>query len=360
MCGVKCNIQSNNLWFLCRILCVVPILLFAQTSLAKDKFTLKFATLAPPDTSWMKVLDEWGEQVEAQSGGRIDVKMYPGGIMGDEPVVIKKMRARALHAGMFSGYGIGRMYPPARVLEYPFLFQNIAEIDHVRAKLMPEIEQGFRDNGYELLGWTEIGFVHFFSSVPIQSMEDLKKRHIWLWQGDPLGEALMSAANIAPVPLSIMDVYTQLDTGKIDTVYSTPLAALAMQWHTKTKYVTNIPMANGIGAIVVAKRYFDKLPKDLQQLLKRTGKQAGEQLIKVTRADNDNSIQVLKESGLKFLWNWDEVNQQEVYDLRDQAARHLADSGYIPKRHFEQTRAMLDAFRGERINSEAVAGKIEN
>lgn len=322
---------------------------------AGDKvYTLKFATLMPADTSWMQALEAWAQQVEQESKGRLKFKIFSGGVMGDEPDVIRKMRSRQLHGGAFSGYGIGHMYSPARVLEVPFLFQNVNESDYVRNRMMPSIEQGFHDQGYELLGWLEVGFIHFFSKYPIQSMDDLKQRRIWLWQGDPLGQAFFSAAELSPIPLSIIDVYPQLSTshGAIDTVYMSPFGALAMQWHTKVKYVTNIPMTNGIGGLIVSRSFFDKLPADLQEILKRTGAETGRKIIDIVRRDNRQSIELLKQSGLEFMWNWEDVNHQEVYDLRDRAAKHLADSDYIPFEYFERTRKLLDEYRARHAGEE--------
>jgi TRAP-type C4-dicarboxylate transport system substrate-binding protein len=241
------------------------------------------------------------------------------------------------------------------VLEVPFLFQDVSESDYVREELMPSIEQGFHDNGYELLGWMEVGFIHFFSKKPIQSMDDLKKMRIWLWQGDPLGEAFFSASKLAPIPLSIIDVYSQLSTrhGAIDTVYMSPFGALAMQWHTKVKYVTNIPMTNGIGGLIVSRKFFDKLPADLQEILKRTGAEAGEKIIEIARRDNQQSIELLKQSGLEFTWNWEDVDHKEVFDIRDRAAKFLGDSNYIPYNYFERTRKLLDQYRKQHAQDKA-------
>ncbi len=338
------NIRIKNSFILCLVFCLQ---VFSVQAVAKEQYVLKFATLMPPDTSWMKIIDAWAAQVEKESKGRLKFKMYPGGVMGDEPDVLRKIRINQLQGGAFTGYGIGRMFSPARVLEMPFLFKNTDESDYVRARIMPDIKKGFRDNGYELLGWMEIGFIHFFSKVPINSMDDVRKRRIWLWQGDPLGESFFKSADISPIPLSIMDVYPQLSTrhGSIDTVYISPYGAIALQWYTKVKYATNIPITNGIGGLIVSNRFFRKLPKDLQGILKRTGEEAGKRLVQMARKDNNKSIEILKESGIQFMWNWDEINQQELFDLRDRAAAHLEKTNYIPKYYFERTRKMLNTFR---------------
>lgn len=316
-----------------------------SANISAADYTLKFATLAPPGSTWMNLLEEWGKTVKERSQGRLEFKFYPGGVQGDEPDVLKKMRFGQLHGGAFTGYGIGQMYSPARVMELPFLFDNYAEIDQVRSRLMPEFESGFKDHGYRLLGWMEVGFVYFFSQQPIDNFDDLKQRRIWLWQGDALGEAMFRASELAPVPLSIIDVFTSLSTGLIDTVYCTPLASIALQWFTKTHYVADLPLTNGIGALVVSNKFYEGLPPDLQTLLAQTGREAGEKLIAATRVDNAKSIDVLKQEGLKFVMQPGQVDRQELLRMRDSAAAELTASGYIPKALYERTWTQLKAIR---------------
>jgi len=327
----------------------IALLLNFSLAVASETYTFKFATLVPPDTAWMKQVRQWADTVKLKSNGRLVFKIYPGGVMGDEPDVLRKIHGRQLQGAFFTGYGIGRIYSPARVLEVPFLFRSRNESGYVRDRMMKEIAAGFEKNGFILLGWPEVGFVHFFSKLPINSLEQLKQRKIWLWQGDPLGEAFASAAGVSPVPLSIVDVYTQLSTnhGSIDTVYNSPFGALAFQWHTHLKYASNIPMTNAIGSLVVSQRFFDRLPADLQQLLRETGAATAERINQISRRDNDKSIQLLKKDGIQFMWNWNDKEKQALIDIRDRAAKILADENYIPATTFQRTTQLLQQYRNQ-------------
>jgi TRAP-type C4-dicarboxylate transport system substrate-binding protein len=312
---------------------------------AAPEHIIKFATLAPAGSTWMNLLQDWDRELRQRSDGRIGFKFYPGGVQGDEPEVLKKMRFNQLQGGAFTGYGIGRMYSPARVMELPFLFRDASEVDYVRSQFDQEFRDGFSAHGYELLGWMEVGFVHMFSTKPLRSLEDMKSRRVWLWQGDPMGQAFFDASGISPVPLSIVDVYTSLSTGLIDTVYAPPLGAIALQWFTRTPYISSVPMTNGMGALVVSKRFFDTLPADLQALLKETGREAGEKLIAATRIDNRKSLDTLKEYGLEFVEPGEGMSEKVLVDLRDRAAAELVSSDYIPARVFSTTRSLLQQYR---------------
>ena len=311
---------------------------------AEQRYTLKFATLIPKGTGPMKVLQRWRRELDERSGGRLKLRFYPGGIQGDEPQVLKKIRFGQLQGATFTGYGIGRIYSPARILEFPFLFDSYAEIDAVREQLMPEFRKGFRERGYELLGWAELGFIHFFSRKPIHSLQDLRRQRVWIWEGDRLSEVWFKVAHISPIPLSIADVYTSLSTGLIDTVYATPLAAAALQWANKAPYMTDVPMANGIGAIVVSNRFFRRLPEDLQALLRETGARVGRELTHISRVDNDKIIEVLEQNGLQRTSA--DLDPTELRHLSAQAAHDLAAEDYIPQRLFDRTRTLLSRLRG--------------
>ena len=333
------------------------LLLFSLSGqLYAKTYTLKFATLMPTGTSWTKLLDEWVQEVEEKSEGRLKFRMYPGGVMGDEPDVLRKIRKGQLHGGMFTGYGIGRIYSPARVLEVPFLFKNTDESDYVRTQMMPELEAGFSGSGFELLGWPEVGFIHFFSKQPITSMDDIRKLNIWLWQGDPLGEAFFKAAAIDPVPLSVIDVYTQLSArhGSIDTVYISSFGAIALQWYTKLNYASRIPFTNAIGGLIVSNRFFNKLPEDLQQLLKTTGKQLGDDIRLQAREENERSIAILEKNGIEFMFDWSDVDMTEMLEIRDLAASHLEETNYIPAATFARAQKLVTDFREEqKVNDQA-------
>ena len=205
-----------------RVLCLLALLVFSSGSIAQT-YTLKFATLMPTGTSWTKLLDEWVQEVEEKSEGRLKFRMYPGGVMGDEPDVLRKIRKGQLHGGMFTGYGIGRIYSPARVLEVPFLFKNTDESDYVRTQMMPELEAGFSESGFELLGWPEVGFIHFFSKQPVRLVDDLRKQKVFVGSGSEGMIQLWRSNGFHPVALAMTDVMTGLQTGMIEAMPSTPL-----------------------------------------------------------------------------------------------------------------------------------------
>ncbi len=287
-------------------------------SLAHAETVIKFATLAPEGSTWMNVMQAWNQDLMKASNGQIKFRFYPGGISGDEKDVVRKIRLGQLQAGGFTGVGLGEIAPEVRVLDGPFLFRNTGEVDHVYKTFDKEMRDAFQNKGYVLLGWAEVGFVYFFSAAPAKNLDSLKGIKMWMWEGDPIAEASFKVMGVNPVPLSIVDVMTSLQTGMINGVYSSPLAILALQWFTKTKYMSSFQLANASGAVLLSKSFFDKLSKDQQDLLLKTGQKHLSTLTALSREENKAAIETLKKNGMTIT---SVTSPEEIAQYEDMGAR---------------------------------------
>ncbi len=292
----------------------IAALFITGFALAKDgspaPYTIKFATLAPEGSTWMNVMRELDKEIREKSNNRMKFKIYAGGVSGDEKDVIRKIRIGQLHAGGFSGVGMGQILPEVRALDLPFLFNDRKEIDHIYNTYFEYFSNVFHKKGYTLLGWVEVGPVHIFSNKPISTISDMAGIKMWMWEGDPLANEMIKALGLSPYPLSVTDVLISLQTGLIDTVYGSPLAAISLQWFTKIKYISMYPLGNASGAVLISNKFFNKLPADLKNLLMNLSKKHFSRLISLTRKDNDKSIQVMKEAGITL------VKKPEGRDLK--------------------------------------------
>ncbi|MBN2008474.1 TRAP transporter substrate-binding protein DctP [candidate division KSB1 bacterium] len=277
------------------ILLLIPVYGMAQ------KYQIKFASLAPDGSTWMNVMREFDAAIRAETNGEMGFKIYPGGVSGDEKDVLRKMRIGQLHSAGFTGVGIGEILPEARILDSPFLFKSYDEVDFVTKEYYDRFAKGFEENGYVLLGWTEVGFVYVFTNTPVQQQSDMKNVKMWMWEGDPVAEATFKALDVNTIPLSVINVLTALQTGMVDGVYASPLAMLALQWFTKVQYMLDYPMADASGAVLITKKQFDKLPAEYRQILVKNGEKYLGKLTKLSREENAKSIETLKENGIKMV-----------------------------------------------------------
>lgn len=262
--------------------------------------TIKIATLAPDGTSWMKEMRASAEAIKTKTEGRVELKFYPGGVMGDDATVLRKIKIGQLQGGAFTGGEASAITKDAEVYTVPFMFRNQEEVDKVRAKVDPLIKEQFRKNGFELLGISGGGFAYLMSTRELKTREDLKSAKVWVPQGDEIAAATFKAAGVAPIPLPLSDVYTSLQTGLIDTAANTTAGAIAFQWHTKIKHVADLPVIYVIGELAVDKKAFDALTAADQKVLGDEIGGAFERIDKLARSDNASARTALEQQGIKF------------------------------------------------------------
>jgi TRAP-type transport system periplasmic protein len=279
---------------------IILLTILASFNIYSQQFIIKFATLAPEGTTWMNVMKEFDTAIRKESGGRMGFKLYPGGVQGDEKDILRKIKIGQISSAGITGVGIGEIAPKARILDSPFLFKTYDEVDCIYKSFDKEFNTAFEEGGFVLLGWAEVGFVYIFTNTPINKKEDMKNVKMWMWEGDPIAESAFNTLGISPIPLSITDVLTSLQTKLIDGFYTSPLGALGLQWWTKAKYVFSLHLADAAGAVVISKKMYDQLPTDLKEILLRNGKKYMSKLTSLSREDNAKALQTLRNKGLIF------------------------------------------------------------
>lgn len=323
---------------------ILAAALLAPALPAPAQTVVKFATLAPEGSTWMKAMRLFTEETTARTGGRVKFKIYAGGVSGDEKDVVRKIRLGQLHAGGFTGLGIGEVAPEARLLDTPFLFKNAAEIDHIYKALDADFRKFFENRGYVLLGWAEVGTVNVFSNSPVTKPEDLRNVKMWIWEGDPIAEATFQALHIKPIPLSITDVMTSLQTGMINGVYGSPLSVIALQWFARMKYVFSLPLTNASGAVLISRKSFNTLSKEDQKVMLELGEKHMRELTLKSRKENEESVGILKKKGLIFT---DPATPSVITDLEaaGQAARVSLVGKLYSRELLEKVEKELKEFR---------------
>jgi len=292
------NNRNQRYRYLIAIFLVLPILGFSPGD-TYAKTIIRFATLAPEGSAWMKAIRALDQEVRDSTGGDVQFKLYPNMAMGDEKDVLRKIRLGQINGAGFTGVGLGEIDPELRILELPYLFDTEQELDYVTDQLTTYFSDRLKDKGFVLLGWADVGWVYFLSKKPVADPSQLDGVKVWMWEGDPLAEAFFEELHKAPVQLPITDVHFSLQTGLIDAVYCSPLAALALQWYTKTEYISDIPFTNAIGAVLIDKGTFDKISPDNQRILLDLSRKQLRELLVQSRKDNAESYQVMLQQGLK-------------------------------------------------------------
>jgi TRAP-type C4-dicarboxylate transport system substrate-binding protein len=282
-----------------------------------EEVVIKFATLAPEGTSWMNLMQEMNDDLKRQSNGQIAFRFYAGGVAGDERDVIRKIRINQLQGGAFSGFGLGELLPELRVLELPMLFRDAAEAEHVATAMFDHFATAFADRGYILLSLNEAGAVHIFSQQPLRSKADLTHAKMWTWQGDPLPQTLFKVYGITPIPLALPDVLPSLQSGLINACYGPPLGILALQWFTKVKYLSSMPITHVMGAILLSRQQWQALPPAQQTLVRELVTKYNAKATITMRQQHKKALTLLQTLGMQRL-DWPD---EEVTSLRQASSK---------------------------------------
>jgi TRAP-type C4-dicarboxylate transport system substrate-binding protein len=304
------------------------------TAPVNAKTTLKIGTLAPEDTPWFESLRALGDEWEEISKGEVKVRIYAGGVMGDEPAMVRKMRAGQIQAATLTAVGLGQIATEVSVLQTPFMFRDDAELLCARDKMSTPFKAALAEKGFVLTTWADAGWVRFFAKEPIVAPDDLKGRKMFFWAGDDTFMAAWRDWGVEPVPMTITDLFVALQSNLVDTMATTPLAALAYQWFPLAPNMTDLRLAPLVGGIVISDRGWAKIPEQFHDAFIEAAERNSATLTEASATFENEAIDAMKEHDLKVIpvpdairTQWEDVAREEFYPLVEEqvSAQIMAD-----------------------------------
>jgi TRAP-type C4-dicarboxylate transport system substrate-binding protein len=319
------------------------LLLIQFASGAEKSIIIKLATLAPEGSPWMKTFNTLNAEVMKKTENRVQFRIYPGGILGDEKDVLRKMKIGQIQGAALTAGGLSAIFKEVDALQVPFLLNNYEEADFILNKMDAFFRKGFEENGFVLLGWSEAGFLYLMSTLPISSVADLRKGKVWIWEESPMSKAIFDEAGVKAIPLSIPDVLVGLQTGLVDVVYVPPTLAISLQWFTRVKYLTDVPLIYLPGGIVVKKDTFKGISTSDQNLILEIYHHYLDELKGVTRNENRDAIKVMTKQGVKIITPSKE-QIEEFKKLSNKAMGHITGETFS-KKVFDEAASSLENYR---------------
>ncbi|TDJ26985.1 MAG: C4-dicarboxylate ABC transporter [Gammaproteobacteria bacterium] len=322
--------------------------LLASLSWTANGVTFKIATLSPDGSPWMKLLRGAGDEITERSESRVAFKFYPGGVMGDDKTVLRKIRLGQLHGAVLTAGGLTQTYTDIQLYNLPMVFTSLGELDYVRTHMDPLLLEGLEAKGYVAFGIAEVGFAYAMSKAAVETVKEARAQKVWTPSGDPGSARAVAAFGIKPISLSIADVYSGLQTGLINGVAVPPVGAIALQWHTQLDHVLDVPLLYVYGLLTVSERQFKKLSEADQLLVREVMGDVVRQVNARSRKDHERAITALKAQGL--VWHRPDAQViQEWQTYAEQAIVKLVDEGFVSRpmyesllRHLTDYRATLD------------------
>jgi TRAP-type C4-dicarboxylate transport system substrate-binding protein len=336
------------------MVCVLSVLTIGVAQAA----TFKIATIAPEGSQWMLDLRSAADKIKQESDGRVTIKFYGGGVMGNDKKVLRKIRAGQLHGGVFTANGLAERYPEIVLYGLPMVFRSQDEVDHVRAQMDPVLAAGLLEAGFVSFGFAGGGFAKLMGNEPITRLEDLRGRKVWVPEGDRISYKAMEAIRLSPVVLPITDVLTALQTGLLEYIATPPVGAVVLQWYTKVSYVTVFPFAYTLGAMVIEAREFSKLELADQEIVRSHFTDVYTKFEESNKTDNLKAEEALIANGLKFV-ELDATMVPKWTALVAESNRKLGDEGAFSIELLDQMLGYLDEFRNGAGSNQAAVSAAE-
>lgn len=313
---------------------------------AQAETALKISTVVPAGTPFIQELRKAGEEIRDRTDGRVSLKLFPGGVMGSDSSVLRKMRIGQLHGAVISSAGIQRIHPDAQVYSLPFLFRSHEEIEYVRERLDPVIRERVAERGYVLAGMAEGGFTYLFSKQPIRRLEDLRNAKLWAMEGDPITLRMLENAGANVVTLPISDVYTSLQTGLVDAVTVNPAGAIALQWHTGVNHQLDAPLLLLMAMMVFDAGALERLQPEDRRIVLDVLHQAFERLDEINRTANREAQQALIDQGIELIEPEREPDQRRWQTIADDTLRTMVREGQFDDELLERVKSLISEYRG--------------
>jgi TRAP-type C4-dicarboxylate transport system substrate-binding protein len=333
---------------LVRLLSLTAVAALASASPAfADNTELRIATLAPSGSPWMEVLTKGQLELKDKTAGRVSIKYYEGGQQGDERDFVRKIGLGQLDGAAVTSVGLSMIDESIRVLELPMMFQSVEEVDYVADKMWPYFQKKFEKKGYKLADRGEVGWLYFLTTDKVDSIAALKKQKLWMWSDDTIVNALYKKLGLSGVPLGVPEVDAALTSGKITGCYSSPVAAIALQWYSKVKYATTMPMSFGIAATVVSTKALASLSADDAKTFDALGKATQKKLRKVIRKSNDDAMKTMTRKGVTIVAT-PAAMTTDVEKAAQQIWNDLAGKVYS-KAELEMVIKYRDEFRAKKV-----------
>jgi len=310
--------------------------------------TWKIATVTPNGSQWMKDMKAGAAAIKERTEGRVVIKYYGGGIKGDDAKVLGQIRIRQLQGGAFAPSALSAQYSDLNLYGMPLVFNSEQEAAFVRSRMDARLQQGLEDAGFVNFGFATSGFANIMSSAPVRSLADLKGKRIWVPEGDSISYASMQALSLNPVTLPLTDVLTGLQTGLIDIVAIPPFVALLLQWHTKVKYVTRLPLVYSFGFMAIDKKTFDKISAADQAIVREVMTKIYKNFDKVNLIDNQGAYDALIKSGIKPA-RIDDAEFEKVRNLLLASNLKLGSEGAFTLDLYEEMLRYIDEYRSEHV-----------
>lgn len=304
---------------------------------------IKIATIAPNQSTWMIDMRAAGKTIKERTDGRVNLKFYGGGVQGASPKVLQKIKIGQLHGGMFAPIDFIKTYRDVSLYGLPFAFESWEEMRYVREQMDVDLAAGFERHNFVTFGFVG-SFAMILSNEPVRNQSDLRGKKVWLPEGDLISFEALKALNLSPVSLPVTDVLTGLQTGLLDMAAIPPEVAVALQWHTRVRYFTDMPLLYAMSFLAIDKRTLNKVSANDQAVLTAVLSETFARMDARMSLESLDATEALVDIGIQKI-NPDDGMLDDLLVSMSETNRDMAKKGIFSLALFETMQSHISDYR---------------
>jgi len=304
-----------------KFLLIIALIFTASNPLfAQRRIQIRLASLVPENTPWGAAINRMAAEWARITNNEVQVIVFHNATAGNESEVLRKLRMNELQAAVFTSMGMNQVMPEVMALSYPFLIRNDAELDEVMRRLKPDLDSRIQQNGFVTLAWARAGWIKFFSKTPLNTPSDLRRVKLAF---DASDEQMLQAFRIMGyqmIPSSLSQSLSDLNSGRVDALYQSPVYAASSQIFGIAKYMTNINIAPFMGGVLMNETAWRRIPEryrpQLLEICKRMEREIESSILNLEA----EAVSTMVRYGLQI----NELNSSQVQEWYDDTARFEA------------------------------------
>jgi len=263
-------------------------------------YKIRVANPVAPDHSWGRAAVVFKEEVEKSTGGKIAVDVHHAGALGKVRETMEMVRMGTLETALGGVAHIQRNVPELGITVLPFLWKDLTRLFEVLdGPLGKELDKRLLSASFYNLGFFDNGFRHVSNNrKPIMAVEDMKGLKIRTLP-TPVHIAYFKAIGAAPTPLDWTELFEALRTGVVDAQENPPSMTYTAKFYEIQKFYSLTAHVNEVGAFVMSKSFYEKLPKDLQTAVDTAARKATVWQRVENEKDNQKYLKELEKAGMK-------------------------------------------------------------
>ncbi|AOF93773.1 TRAP transporter substrate-binding protein [Sinorhizobium sp. RAC02] len=295
---------------------IVPLAVLAAGPAAAEirEHQLKFASANNKGHPQVTGMEKFAELIKEKSGGKIDVKLFPGGVLGGDVQTVSALQGGVIEMTVLNAGILASNVKQFGAVDLPFLFNSGEEADKVMdGAFGTSLMDLLPDTGLVGLGYWELGFRNLTNNRhPVTKLEDISGLKIRTIQS-PIPIELFNSLGANAVPLPYTELYTALETGTVDGQENPAANILNAKFYEVQKYMTVTRHQYNPQIVLISKKVWDGLNDEEKAVFQSAATEARDYQRKVSREVDAKAIEDIKATGMEV----GELSPEETRKLRD-------------------------------------------